>query len=70
MSRIFAKRWPVFSSYIRLIVHPELLIRAVSRSCLELLGIELKDQWLYRRLSFFNRRWHLKANDGVFLGYS
>jgi len=60
----------VLSSYVRLVVHPELLVRAISRSCLKLFGVELKDQWLHGLLSFFDRKRQLKTDDCVFLGYS
>jgi hypothetical protein len=51
-------------------VHPELLVRAISRSCLKLLGVELEDKWFHGRLSIFLGKRQLKPDDRVFLGYS
>ena len=66
--------WPesvVFSpSYVRLIVHPELLVRAISRSCLELLRVEFKHKWLHGSLPILLRKRYLKPEDRVLFGDS
>jgi len=55
-------------SYIGLVVHPELSIRPIGRSSLELLAIQLEDEWLFRNVSLWVRKGQLEAEDCVLLG--
>jgi hypothetical protein len=55
----------VVYSEVRLIMYPELLIRAIRRSSLELLAIDFEHQRLLRLFSFVAWQWYLEPKDGV-----
>jgi hypothetical protein len=54
-------------SYVWLVVHPELLVRAIRRACLELLAKYFEDEWLRRLFTFFGGWRDLEAKHGVLL---